>query len=224
MNKLLNFLKNKVSLFRGLSDSTLKCVMEYIKQPRIYDRGSSVIYQGDRGEGLFISYSGRLKALLRDRNAKEYILSIITPGEYFGEIAMFGNKKRASHVITMDRCELLVIYKDDFMALIDQYPRIAINMLSKVCDMVDCTNELVDGLLFSQADQRIFNTLINLSKNSPESDNGNRIISNISVTDIARMTGTGRPTASKVINDLKRNRYIDVQNKTITILNDSFGV
>ena len=51
---------------------------------------------------------------------------------------------------------------------------------------------------------------------------GKKTIKNPLITEIASITGTNRPTASKIINDLKRDGHVEVHKKDIILIRDDF--
>jgi CRP/FNR family transcriptional regulator/CRP/FNR family cyclic AMP-dependent transcriptional regulator len=215
MTQILRFLRS-ISLFSSLNEKDLKEISK-VAEKRNYDNGDTVIHQGDIGNSLYIVIKGKLKAILKD-GTKEIILKTLDSGEYFGELSLFGNNKRASYVKAITKSELLMFHKKNVIEMIYKHPVIAINLLGEVCNRLAATDEQLGSIVFTDVKERIIRTLINLFKNASKDKSGQKIIKGISITNIAGMTGTGRPTASKIINDLKRNGYINIQKKTITLL------
>jgi CRP/FNR family transcriptional regulator, cyclic AMP receptor protein len=216
MKSVVDFLRG-ITLFLGLNDDVLKEISK-VAEKRNFDYSDTFIHQGDIGNSIYIVIKGRLKAILKDQDSKEYILKTLNKGDYFGELSLFGKTKRASYVKAMTKSELLMIHKDIFIEMIHNHPVIAINLLGEVCNRLAATNEQIESIVFTDVRQRIIRVLVNLAKNAPKNENDQKTIEGISITNIASMTGTGRPTASKIINDLKRNGYIKIQKKTITLL------
>jgi CRP-like cAMP-binding protein len=223
MYRIIEYFRD-IFLFAGLDQTALEKISKKAEK-RIYDNGSTVVHEGDIGNSIYFVTEGKLKVVLVGDDSKEYIIRLLNVGDYFGELSLFDDVKRASHVKAISKCELLMFHKEVFIEIIDEYPTISRNLMKRAFKMVGNTNEHVGSLLFVPADQRIMKTIINLAKNAPENEMGLKIIKKISVTDIAEMTGVVRPTASKIINDLKRRGYIDINKKTITLLrNDLEGL
>src|SRR5258705_14022140 len=63
--------------------------------------------EGDETDNLYIILEGRVRAYVSDSDGREAVLSVMGPGEYFGEIAVDQGPRSAS-VITLDACRLLV--------------------------------------------------------------------------------------------------------------------
>ena len=58
-------------------------------------RGSAIMHEGDPTDSLYIVISGRLKVMMGEADGKETILSIIGPGEFFGEMSIFNAERIA---------------------------------------------------------------------------------------------------------------------------------
>jgi CRP-like cAMP-binding protein len=77
-------------------------------------RASVIMAAGDQIDSLYIVISGRLKVMMGDAEGKEVILSLIGPGEFFGEMGLIDDAPRSASVVTIEPCELLSISKRDF--------------------------------------------------------------------------------------------------------------
>lgn len=71
----------------GLSDEELRALSRNAAL-RDYARGSQVVVEGDRTDGLYIILSGEVKVFLSDAAGHELILTEQGPGECFGEIVL----------------------------------------------------------------------------------------------------------------------------------------
>ncbi|MBI4123488.1 MAG: cyclic nucleotide-binding domain-containing protein, partial [Betaproteobacteria bacterium] len=77
-------------------------------------RATTIMAGGDAIDSLYIVLSGRLKVMMSDSDGKEVILSILGPGEFFGEMGLIDDEPRSASVVTLEPCELLSIAKRDF--------------------------------------------------------------------------------------------------------------
>src|SRR3954470_14113319 len=77
-------------------------------------RSTTVMAGGGARGSLYIVLSGRLKVMMSDADGKEVILSILGPGEFFGEMGLIDDAPRSASVVAIEACELLSIAKRDF--------------------------------------------------------------------------------------------------------------
>jgi CRP-like cAMP-binding protein len=220
MNNILDFLSN-ISLFIELNTEDISKFVNLFDK-RSYGSGSTVIHKGDPGNSIYFVFEGRLKATMKGEDGREKILSIFEKGHYFGEISLFGKGLRTAFIMAMTKCELLTISKENFSELIDSNSLILKNLTRDLCGRLEYTDKQLYDSIFTDADQKILNALDYLSKNSQFHGKGKKIIEGITIKDLADLAGVVRPTASKIISKYKRDGYIEVKNKNITILRNDF--
>ncbi|MFN7667953.1 MAG: cyclic nucleotide-binding domain-containing protein, partial [Burkholderiales bacterium] len=110
-----------VELLSGLSDPQLDALL-HGSRSRVYPKGSVVVNEGDPSHALFIVKSGSLKVYLNDEEGKEVVLSMLEPGEYFGELGLIDDAPRSASVVALENSDLLQVPKDAFQQLLEQYP------------------------------------------------------------------------------------------------------
>src|SRR6185436_8995272 len=102
-----------VPLFSSFPEDQLRMLASVVTR-KSAPRSTTVMAGGDATDSLYIVLSGRLKVMMSDSEGKEVILSILGPGEFFGEMGLIDDEPRSATVITIEPCELLSIAKRDF--------------------------------------------------------------------------------------------------------------
>ena len=69
--------------------------------PREFRARTVLMTEGDRTDALYIIIEGRVRAYVSDADGREATLSVMGPGEYFGELA-FDTGPRSASVITLE--------------------------------------------------------------------------------------------------------------------------
>jgi CRP/FNR family cyclic AMP-dependent transcriptional regulator len=72
-----------------------------------------LLNEGDETDSLYIILEGRVRAYVSDAAGREAVLSIMGPGEYFGELA-FDHRPRSASVITLEPCRMIVVPRAEF--------------------------------------------------------------------------------------------------------------
>ena len=93
---------DRVDLFDGLSDEQAE-VLKSRSRVRNFVPNTIVVNEGDDGSSLFVVQSGALKVYLTDNVGREVTLSLLDPGDYFGELALLDDAPRSASVITLTR-------------------------------------------------------------------------------------------------------------------------
>src|SRR5882672_12597258 len=102
-----------VPLFSSFPEDQLRMLAAVVTR-KSTPRSATVMAGGDATDSLYIVLSGRLKVMMSDADGKEVILSILGPGEFFGEMGLIDDEPRSASVVTIEPCELLSISKRDF--------------------------------------------------------------------------------------------------------------
>src|SRR6266545_2363723 len=102
-----------VPLFTSFPEDQLRMLTTMVTR-RSAARSTTIMAGGDATDSLYIVLSGRLKVMMSDSDGKEVILSILGPGEFFGEMGLIDEAPRSASVVAIEACELLYIAKRDF--------------------------------------------------------------------------------------------------------------
>src|SRR5260221_5187290 len=102
-----------VPLFSSFPEDQLRMLAAVVTR-KSATRSTIVMAGGDPTDSLYIVLSGRLKVMMSDADGKEVILSILGPGESFGEMVLIDDSPRSASVVAIESCELLSITKRDF--------------------------------------------------------------------------------------------------------------
>jgi CRP/FNR family cyclic AMP-dependent transcriptional regulator len=204
---------DKVALFEGLSEAQLARLSD--KAPvRTYPKGAIVINEGDEAGTLFVIVSGAVKAYLSDENGKEVILSTQGQGEYFGELALFDDTPRSASVAATEPCKLMVLQKSVVQEAVRSDPDIALKLLKGMAGRVRRLTESVRTLALLD----VFGRLVRVLEDLAVERDGVRVIDpRPTQQEIASRIGASREMVSRILTDLARGGYIEMEDKRIVI-------
>jgi CRP/FNR family cyclic AMP-dependent transcriptional regulator len=183
---------------------------------REYGARTVLVSEGDRSDALYIILEGRLRAFVSDENGREAVLSVMGPGEYFGEIA-FDEGPRSASVITLEKCRLLVVPRSDLESFIADHPRFAMHFIRRLIHRVRTLTENVRNLSLMDAYGRVARLLMDWS----EMRDGVRIVpERPTQADIASRVGCSREMVSRIFKDLVAGGYLTLEADRIVIHRD----
>ncbi|WP_255637190.1 NAD-binding protein [Hyalangium versicolor] len=113
----------KVDFLAPLSDQELSAVAkgaEFLQRPA----GSEIFKKGDPGESFFVVLAGEVR-MLGDGGQ---LVGTITPGGFFGELALLTGEPRMATAVTGTACELALIGREDFRSVVMANPAVALEM------------------------------------------------------------------------------------------------
>ena len=208
----------RVPLFDCLGDQELEALAE-VTFPRTFDKGQLIILAEEPGDTLFIVRSGQVKVSLTHASGKEFILSLLGEGEFFGELALLDERPRSASVVAIEETVLLMLRRPEFLQLLGKVPAIAVALLEELASRLRRTDEQIGGLALLDVHNRVARTLLHLAATSGEaSDDGLAIQQRLTHQQLANMAGTTRETVTRVLKQLERDGYIRSEGRSIIVL------
>ncbi len=114
-----------------LEDSTLDALRETAAS-RSYKTGAVICRQGDRGTTFYVIVDGHVTATQHTEDGEDRLLSILHPGNYFGEMALIDNAPRMATITAATPVTLLEFEEDVFDRLVVESPAVANAFLRRV--------------------------------------------------------------------------------------------
>jgi CRP-like cAMP-binding protein len=110
------FLKNGTFLGTSLpSDFLIHFANTF--ELRHYDSEDKVFSQGDAPDGFFICSSGKLKVEILS-NGHSFVVSTLSKGDYFGELALLNEGKRSASITAIRPSDCYFLSKENFKGLV----------------------------------------------------------------------------------------------------------
>lgn len=208
-----------VPLFAGLPDEQLHALVPVVTR-RSAPRGSLIMAAGDPTDSLYLVISGRLKVMMSDSDGKEVILSILGPGEFFGEMGLIDDHPRSASVVAMEPCELLALTRRDFRKCLAENFDMAMAVMRGLVKRLREADRKIGSLALLDVYGRVARLLLDMA----EDVDGQKIVTRrLPKQDIAKMVGASREMVSRVMKDLQMGGYIEMRGSTI-VLRDTIAL
>ena len=114
-----------------LEESTLD-TLRLAAHNRSYPKGAVLLREGERGDTFYVIVEGHLTATRRTEEGEERLLSIMHPGNYFGEMALIDDAPRMATVSAATPATLLEFSREVFDRLLMNSPAVANAFLRRV--------------------------------------------------------------------------------------------
>jgi signal transduction histidine kinase len=102
--------------------------------------GEIIFREGDAAEGVFLLLSGRVRIYCSSAAGSDFELTVLGPGSYFGELALFDGAPRSASVIAITRATTLLVRKNDFERLLALAPGRAGKLLADMSAKLRASN------------------------------------------------------------------------------------
>ena len=126
-------------------------------------RGRSVFAEGDPGDRLYVIGSGAVKLGRRSPDGRENLLSVLGPGEMFGELSLFDPGPRTATATAVNDAVLYELGHGELIAWLELHPAVAKHLLQALARRLRRTNEALGDLVFADVPGRVAKALLDLS-------------------------------------------------------------
>ena len=202
-----------VPLFANFSEEQLRTLATLITR-RSASRGAIIMAAGDATDSLYIVLSGRFKVMMSDADGKEVILSILGPGEFFGEMGLIDDAPRSASVVAIEPSELLSLARRDFKKCMEENAEMAIGVMRGLVRRLREADRKIGSLALLDVYGRVARLLLDMA----ETVDGQKMVTKrLPKQDIAKMIGASREMVSRVMKDLQTGGYIEMRGSTIVL-------
>ena len=182
-------------------------------------RRATILYSGDSpSEGVFFLESGFVKLLMRGRDGKEVLVSIVPPGQIFGEQALYSNGLRMLSAEVMQEGTVYEIPRDLFVTFCDSKPEIWRHLSELFASRQKDLEQKVALLCLYDVESRILHYLGSLASVFGANAAGGVDYSlPLSQSELASLIGATRETTSTTLNALARRGLIKLGRRLLIV-------
>lgn len=202
-----------IPLFSCLEEDQLE-TLKKVLIVKTYPKNSYLFSEGDPSDSFYVVEKGKVNVGINDEEGREVILSVLGPGEYFGEMALLDGEPRCAYVMTKERTKLLIISKKEFENLLNANPAIMLNLLKGLQRRLREANKRIESLALMDVYGRVARLLTQIAGAREDEV---VITEKMTHQEIANMVGASREMVSRVLKELTNEGYISIHKKRITI-------
>jgi CRP/FNR family cyclic AMP-dependent transcriptional regulator len=179
---------------------------------------SVIVHEGEKSDALYFVVSGSVTVWVQDTEGEELILAYIGPGEFFGELSLFGaGITRSASVRARSQCELAVVTYERFQNLIQGSPGLLLPLAGQLAQRLHAANRKLGNLAFVDVAGRVARALLDLAADSQAITHPDGTLVRITREELGRLVNCSRQTASEVLSGLERQGLVEVQGKSIVV-------
>lgn len=125
--------------------------------------GEHVFFEGDEAAFLPIVLTGKIKMVRYPEAGKEIIIGIFQAGEIFAIPPAMDGKQFPATAVAIEESELLIIPRDDFLALMGTSVEFSTLVMNRMCGILRDQTDTVQLMATSSAEHRIANVILRLA-------------------------------------------------------------
>jgi len=209
-----------VPLFSELSDDAISSLSRLAARRR-YPRDTVVFFENEEGDCLFMILEGRIKVTILGDDGREIILTMLGPGDLFGEMALLDNEPRSATAIAVEESELLLLQRSDFQAVVGDNPGISIALIKVLTARLRRANQQISTLALLDVYGRVARVILDMAREEGRRLKDGRIaFRRATHQEIANRIGTTRETVTRMLKDLERQGLVRIEGREIVLQQD----
>lgn len=189
----------RVDIFAGLKDKDLKKITQ-LSIEKTVRRGDYVFLRGTFGKVLYIIVEGLIKIEQPTERGKVKTLSLLGPGECFGEMAIITNLPRSASALALEDSKLFMLKREIFVSHLQNDPEVSLRIIEVLCQRLTEANEQIKSLTFDSVAARLANHLVSLAEKFGETEGGSwRIRIRLTHQELADLVGSTREIVTRTL-------------------------
>jgi CRP/FNR family cyclic AMP-dependent transcriptional regulator len=199
------------------SASSIDKFLEHCHRRR-YPAKSVIIYAGDQSDVLYYIVEGSVTVLIEDEDGHEIVLAYLNPGDFFGEMGLFGeDSNRSAWIRTKSQCELAEISYSRYRQLAEEDTDILFALAGQMATRLRNTSRKVSDLAFLDVTGRVARALLDLCKQPDAMTHPDGMQIKITRQEIGRIVGCSREMVGRVLKSLEEQGLITAKGKTMVV-------
>lgn len=181
---------------------------------RTLERNAVAVRAGERADHVYLILAGRLNVSVSDSEGREAILSVLGPGEMFGEMGVLDDGVCSATVKAVAPSVLIVIEKAVLHRCLQENFDVAHYVMRKLIQRLRVANRRIESLALLDVSGRVERVLEEMA----ETVSGKQVVTRTtSRQDIAKMVGASRETVSRSMKDLELRGQVERSSGRITL-------
>jgi len=219
VSTLVRSILAQASIFEGLDSAQIDALARMAVR-KTYRTRETVLRKGDPAMQIYVIAKGRLKAITAGAEGRQAALSIMGPGEVFGEVAVLDGEPRSATISALEPCELIILNRNEFFHFLERNPSAAIGLLQVLARRLRRLSERVEDSTFLEIPGRLAKALVRLAQRyGRDVGDGTRIELKLSQQELGDLVGATRESINKQLRAWQSEGLLE-QEKGCVILKD----
>ena len=211
-------LLSRTPLFEALDEEGASALRAEMHRVDIA-RGERLFGEGDAGDKLYVVLDGKIKLTRTAADGRENLLSVIGPGEMFGELSLFDPRPRTQTATALTDTRLAALDHQALRDWVTDRPDMALHLLRALAQRLRRTNEVMTDLVFTDVPGRVAKALLDLADRfGLQRPDGLQVNHDLTQEELAQLVGASRETVNKALADFVSRGWIQLSAKSVLLV------
>ena len=208
----------RAPLFTALDDASAATLRESMTQVKV-SKGQTLFKEGDAGDRLFVVVEGKLKLGTSSGDGRENLLSILGPGDMFGELSLFDPGPRTATATAVTDARVLALANDQVIGWVTAHPQVSLQLFKRLARRLRRTNEVLADLVFADVPGRVAKAIMDLGERfGTKKDDGLHVNHELTQEELAQLVGASRETVNKALADFAGRGWVRLEPRAVVVL------
>src|SRR6516165_7820692 len=185
----------RAPLFEGLDEESARALRRQMADVKL-SRGEHLFLEGQEGDRLYVVLDGKIKLTRAAADGRENLISVLGPGEMFGELSLFDPRPRTSTASAVTDVTVAALAHDALRPWLLERPEVSMHMLQALARRLRRANDVTADLVFTDVPGRVAKNLL----------------------DLAERFGASRETVNKALADFAARGWLQISARSVLIL------
>jgi CRP/FNR family cyclic AMP-dependent transcriptional regulator len=208
----------RAPLFDGLDDESARTLRRQTSEVKVA-RGEHLFSEGQIGDRLYVVLDGKIKLTRAAADGRENLLSVLGPGEMFGELSLFDPRPRTSSASAVTDATVAALAHEALRPWLLERPEVSMHMLQALARRLRRANDVMADLVFTDVPGRVAKNLLDLADRFGEQErDGLHVHHDLTQEELAQLVGASRETVNKALADVAARGWLQISARSVLIL------
>ena len=172
----------------------------------------------DLSETLFVLQSGRVRIYRSLPEGRELTLAVLESGTVFGEMALTGQRLRASYAQAMEESEISAMCRADVERLVLDKPAVGLQLVHLLSERLAAYETRMEGLGLKEVPARLAGLILELVEAQGVRDSaGYKIPTRYTHQQLGTMIGANREAVTRAFARLRETGTVEVKRRYVHV-------
>ena len=182
-----------------------------------FKKGDALFEEGESTNGVYCIKAGICKMTKLSANGKDQIVKLAQEGDLIDKRLIISDELSNTSAIALEDMQVCFIPREPILKAFSTNNQFSLLMMRSICSDLKDANEMIMNMAQKSVKSRLAFTLLHLQDQfGIDTDKSLKI--NLSRDELATMIGTATESAIRLLSELKKAKFIDLQGKKILIL------
>ncbi len=181
---------------------------------RRFSAGETIYSEGEPASVCFLVQDGRVR-LVKHIRSTERSLTVLKPGDLFGEDALLDRAVRGASAIALTDVTTLALDRPTFGVLVAGNPAVAGRLVEQLVRRLRDAEEQLENVMLSDHPSRVVNTLLRLAAETPPGGDGHVLA--ISPLELSSRVGLDVDAVKRAVQHLRDGGYLRIVDERIVL-------